>query len=539
MNAIAGGPPRPLRYLSLFSGIEAATVAWHSLGLQPAAFSEIDPFASAVLAHRFPHIPNLGDVTKITEEQVKVLGPLDIIVFGSPCQDLSIAGQRKGFSGERSGLFHTAIRIIQWARKHCGLRFALWENVYGAFSSNQGRDFAAVVAEMAGLRDVAVPANGWGNEGAALGEHGLLEWGTLDAQWFGVAQRRRRVFAVADFGDWADRAPILLERQSLRGDTPPSRTPGQSVTHPVAPCLTSSGRGVERGGDTRGQDPVVAVITPPVQQSVERPRGDGGDPLVLCMAHGQGGAEIASERRTTLTCNHEAPIVVHGTQDPCVSRDAAFTLGRNNGQENVLAFSCKDYGADTDPMFTLQAGAQHGIAYAFQPRIARNGRGDMGDVVSALTAQAGETGKGDAAPCVAVCVTGEVTHTLKAEGFDGSEDGTGRGQPIMAFQPGNLSRGAGSAPSTEVFPTLKADHGRGASDQDPHVMQHMAVRRLTPTECARLQGFPDQWARIPWRGKPAEQCPDGPQYKAYGNSMATPVMAWIGKRLVEIAGVTG
>jgi len=234
-------------------------------------------------------------------------------------------------------------------------------------------------------------------------------------------------------------------------------------------------------------------------------------PHVLCMAHGQGGAEIASERRTTLTCNHEAPIIA--LQD---------TSGRDKAQNGK---GWNDDGAS----YTLDAAATQGVAYAFQPRIARNGRGDMGELVNALTAQAGETGKGDAAPCVAVCVTGEVTHTLKAEGFDGSEDGTGRGQPIVAAFSNAGAFGAMRA--VDVGDPLRAAGGDTGPGGETIALQEMAVRRLTPTECARLQGFPDQWARIPWRGKPAEQCPDGPQYKAYGNSMAVPCMAWIGSRI--------
>lgn len=127
-----------MRYLSLFSGIEAATVAWHPLGWECAAVAEIEPFPCAVLAHHYPPVPNIGDVTAITEEQIKALGPIDLVVFGSPCQDLSVAGKRAGLQGERSGLFFTGIRIVEWARKHNGCRFALWENVPGAFSSNGG-----------------------------------------------------------------------------------------------------------------------------------------------------------------------------------------------------------------------------------------------------------------------------------------------------------------------------------------------------------------------------------------------------------------
>ncbi|MDP2262658.1 MAG: DNA cytosine methyltransferase [Hydrogenophaga sp.] len=200
-----------MRYVSFFSGIEAATQAWHPRGWTAVAFAEIDPFASRVLAHHYPATPNLGDITAVTEAQIRALGPVDVFVFGSPCQDLSVAGKRKGLDGERSGLFFDAMRVVGWLRQHCGLRWAVWENVPGAFSSNAGRDFAAVVEHMAGLDAVAVPAKGWGTEGCAVGEEGMVEWATLDAQWFGVAQRRRRVFAVADFGDWAGRPPVLLE----------------------------------------------------------------------------------------------------------------------------------------------------------------------------------------------------------------------------------------------------------------------------------------------------------------------------------------
>ena len=226
-------------YLSLFSGIEACTVAWHPLGWQPVAFCEFDKFPSAVLAHHYPDVPNLGDVTAITDEQIKALGPIDLVVGGSPCQDLSVAGKRKGLAGERSGLFHEQMRIFNAARRLCGTRWLLWENVPGAFSSNKGRDFAVVVSEMAGA-SVPVPEDGWGSEGMALGEHGLVEWAVLDAQWFGVAQRRRRIFALLDAGDWANRPPVFLEPDSLRGDSAPSREAREGVAANVAPSLTAS-----------------------------------------------------------------------------------------------------------------------------------------------------------------------------------------------------------------------------------------------------------------------------------------------------------
>lgn len=233
-----------MRYLSLFSGIEAATVAWESLGFEPVAFAEIDKHASALLAEKYPNVPNLGDVTRITQDDLKKLDRIDLVVFGSPCQDLSVAGKKLGLEGARSGLFRTAINIIDWARGINGCRFALWENVPGALSTHCGADFAEVVGALSGCPDITVPSHGWGKEGAALGAKGLVEWCVLDAQWFGLAQRRKRLFVIADFGNWHDRPPILLERESVRGSTAPSRSSQQNRTEcptsvVVSPSLSS------------------------------------------------------------------------------------------------------------------------------------------------------------------------------------------------------------------------------------------------------------------------------------------------------------
>lgn len=440
-----------MRYLSLFSGIEAASSAWSPLGWQCVGVSDIEPFPCAVLAHHYPAVPNLGDVTKITEADIAALGPIDAVVFGSPCQDLSVAGKRKGLEGARSGLFFTAMRIIGWARQHCGLRWALWENVPGAFSSNKGADFAAVVDALAGLDGTTAPPKGWGTEGCAAGAKAMVEWSTLDAQWFGVAQRRRRVFALADFGDWSGRPPILLEPQSLRGDTAPSREAGQGITHSTAPCLTSSGRGVERTGDTRGQDPVVAVA---------------------------GGGLVR---------------VIPSTADVAHCLNAGG-MGR------------LDYETET---------------------------------------------------LLAMCASGEVAHTLKAEGFDASEDGTGRGTPPVVVLPFDTTQitskanGSNPKPGDPCHPLAAGAHAIAFNSNaqpdemrfDMHVsaaltcsqssavaIPNMQVRRLTPVECERLQGFPDNHTRIP-TGKSGKPAADGPRYKALGNSMAVPVMRWIGTQI--------
>ncbi len=213
-----------LRYLSLCSGMECASLAWEPLGWECVAVAEIDKDACKLLNHRLPHVPNLGDLTKIDAFDIECLGPIDVVIGGMPCQSVSMAGKREGFFHEdgtptRSGLFHTGLQIARWS----GARYFLYENVLGLFSSNQGRDFAGVVADMAGLAYFDPPVNGWGQEGAAVGDNGLVEWVTLDSQFFGLAQRRKRVFALLDIGDWSNRPPILLERESLRGAAPTRR----------------------------------------------------------------------------------------------------------------------------------------------------------------------------------------------------------------------------------------------------------------------------------------------------------------------------
>ncbi len=289
----------PIRYLSLFSGMEAAHLAWAPLGWECVAVAEIEPAACALLAHRLPHVPNLGSVTDITAEKIAALGHIDVVIGGSPCQDLSVAGKRAGLAGARSGLFHEQLRIFNAARTLCGARWLVWENVPGAFSSNQGRDFAVVVGALAGC-ELNVPPDGWGSEGVALGDNGLVEWSVLDAQWFGVAQRRRRVFAVLDTGDWAGRPPVLLEPDSMRGNSAPRREAGEGV----AGTLTRSAgeRGAEDGergqlipeiarcdttGEAKRQDWETCTIIPTVAFD--------------CKASGQAGfgvGEIASTMRS-------------------------------------------------------------------------------------------------------------------------------------------------------------------------------------------------------------------------------------------------
>lgn len=465
-----------LTYGSVCSGIEAASVAWEPLGFRPAWFSEIEPFPSTVLTYRWPHVSNLGDMTKIKDLVALGLADApDVLVGGTPCQSFSLAGLRNGLDDERGQLTLEFVRLAneideQRKQQNSDPTIVVWENVPGVLTSKDNA-FGCLLAGLVGEDDPLEPAGKkWTNAGCVFGPKRAVAWRVLDAQYFGVAQRRRRVFVVASARNGFDPTKVLFEFDGLRRDTPPSREAGQAVAGTLASRTGAGG--------FPGTDEACSGYVQPVG--------------VTCIAHGQGGAEIATDRSPTLTCNHEAPIAVysssgagywkegvgplrareqdahemlyavHGTQDPCVSKTTAFALGRNNGAENAV----------------------------FVTR----------DVAQAITANYGkQCDSSDTAlgPNVAICITGDITHTLKAEGFDASEDGTGRGQPIV--------------PAYGLTPD-------------------MAVRRLTPTECERLQGFPDGHTLVPYRNKPAA---DGPRYKALGNSMAVPCMRFIGERIQQ------
>jgi len=527
-----------MNYLSLFSGIEAASVAWQPLGWQPVAFAEIEPFPCAVLAHHYPDVPNLGDVTKITDEQIAALGQIDVVVGGSPCQDLSVAGKRRGLAGERSSLFHEQIRIFHAARHLCGARWLIWENVPGAFSSNGGGDFACVAGALAGCK-LNVPADGWGQEGVALGEHGLVEWSVLDAQWFGLAQRRKRVFAVLDTGNWSDRPPVLLERDSLRGDTAPRRQAGQNAARTTGACTPNSGAGSDEltaavaptllarsriggglGSDFEMDGGLVATANSTPYRYVSfgeysntetastlkaRDNKDATDLIatptaIVFQCHGGSVGEMGTLRATdSVQSGVPFTLAVHGSQDPDTLIEHAHTLGRNQGQENVV--------------YTLtERGRAGGHALEYRCDGTPNG---------------GRAGMGVGA--ISICKTANTK-----------------------------SNGLGISGEDTAYTLDTAPNQAVALDS--------CVRRLTPRECERLQGFPDDYTLIPWRtyrrgirkgisvaamitivlanakalfakfGKTrhepdVKECPDGPRYRALGNSMAVPVMRWIGRQI--------
>lgn len=410
-------------YGSVCSGIEAATVAWDPLGWDAAWLSEIEKFPSAVLAHHYPEIPNLGDMTKLHENKIFQESRIDLLVGGTPCQSFSVAGLRKGLDDPRGNLALEFLRLVDISKP----RWFVWENVPGVLSSSRGRDFGSFLG--------AIQQLGYG-----------FAYRILDAQYFGVPQRRRRVFVVGYLGDWRPAAAVLFESESLRGNPAKSGKKRKAVA-----ALTSTGVGTCGADDNQAQ---AGHLIPSWWDG-----GQTAQTLDAVLAKGQ-----------TMPEKNRFPAVL---------------------VPQPICFSAKDYGADA------------------------------GNKAPTLRSGGHTTSHANAGVMPAVCITGNKTHALKADGFDGSEDGTGRGQPIVAVETGPGWWNEGS-----TVGTLRAE-GENRPSRPSNVIITSCVRRLTPKECERLQGFPDDYTLIPTRKKAA----DGPRYKALGNSMAVPVMRWIGQRI--------
>jgi DNA (cytosine-5)-methyltransferase 1 len=422
-----------MRYASVCDGIGAAHVAWKPLGWQCSWTSEIEPFPAAVVEHHFG-FANVGDMTKITEEMLDEHGPVDLLVGGTPCQSFSVAGLRGGLADPRGNL---ALRFVQLAAV-MQPKWIVWENVPGVLSSGKGRDFGTFLG--------------------ALGELGYgFAYRILDAQWHGVAQRRRRVFVVGHLGDWRRAAAVLFERESVFGNPPTRGKAWEGVARSTAASLTSSGRGVERPGESRGQDDVV----------LGRPTLRGGD---------QANSEHCIDHAGTLNCDkgQQGGIVAfHPTQDPISSVDGS-----------THAMGCGSKGGCCTQAVAVSQGFTYS-GYSNQP----------------------------------AWMTGDRTDCLPASGHsDGSHQGVG----VVSVRTAQTSAN-GHGVAVDVAHTLDRAQGQAVAA--------MAVRRLTPRECERLQGFPDDYTLVEYRKKTAA---DGPRYRALGNSMAVPVMRWIGERIAMV-----
>lgn len=497
-------------YGSVCSGVEAASLAWEPLGWDPAWFAEIEPFPSAVLAHHWPHITNLGDMTKIATAVLKgdVVAP-DILVGGTPCQAFSVAGAREGLADDRGFL---TIKYVELANAIDQKRAAagavpcitVWENVPGVLSSKDNA-FGAFLGFLAGEDcELVPPGKKWENAGCVLGPQRAIAWRILDAQYFGVAQRRRRVFVVASAREGFDPAKVLFECEGMRRDSAPSREAGKAVA-----ALAANGVGTCGADDNQGQAGHLIAQHLDVDCIGTLTAGFGkvGAPEVdayTCIpwANHVAGTLNANGKAAGSATQQDAEaemLVVHGTQDPDTNVELAHTLGRNHGQENaVLAKynSIKDH--DQRVIF------------------AANNWDEMVQVrpVVPIAFSSKDCG-GDASE--------DMSPTLRACGHADSHANAGA-PPAVAYTTklhNTTSNGAGKF--YEEY-TVSLDR----SSPPPALVSTMAVRRLTPVECERLQGFPDDWTNVPYRGKPAA---DGPRYKAIGNSMARPCMEFIGLRI--------
>jgi DNA (cytosine-5)-methyltransferase 1 len=484
-----------VRYLSVCSGIEAASVAWRPLGWTPVAFAEIEKFPCAVLQHHYPNVPNLGDVRKITREQIEALGHIDVVVFGFPCQDLSIAGKRAGLKGKdgkatRSGLFFDAMRIVRWSNA----RWAVAENVPGLFSSHGGRDFASVVGEMAGVC-VDVPDGGWVNSGFLAGPDALIEWAILDAQFFGVPQRRRRVFLVRDTGDWRSRPPLLLIPESLSGYPPPSRETGKGV----APTLSAR----TKGGGGLGID-CDGGLVPSIAPSVTSRLGDGGYGHDFdCNGGLVAGTLSANGKAAGSATQQDAEnglLVAHALRADGFDASEDGT-GRGTPLVPVAIqerAACENPDAGPDGAGFKQDGLAYTLEARSVPQAVAFDTTQITSKTNRCNPQAGD-------PC----------HPIAAQGHP----------PAIAFGLDSQLNG-----DEELIGPLTIG-SRSGGGQPARVATQWAVRRITVTEAERLQGFSDGYTAVPYRGKMAA---DGPKYKALGNSMAVPCMRWIGERIQAV-----
>lgn len=368
-----------MNYLSVCSGIEAATVAWHDMGWNPVGFSEIEKFPSQLLAHHYPNVTNYGDMTKFKEWNINE--PVNLLVGGTPCQSFSVAGLRKGLADPRGNLMLTYLAMAD----HFKPKWLLWENVPGVLSSNRGADFGALLQGMAQL--------GYG-----------FAYRVLDAQHFGVPQRRRRVFVVGCLGDWRSAAKVLFESESLCRDITPSREKGKEVAN----CLTKS---------------------PSSYSSYNPARSEGN--AVIC-------ADVA----------------------PTITSSGAGWSRPGNVATEPDTYVAQEFDAYNNSM------------------------------------------------------TGNVTKTL-----DTGSDYHHVPNVMVAFN-------TNARPDEMKF--LDNQSNTLTTCQRSGIFKDMRVRRLTPMECERLQGFPDNYTNTPTSS-------DATRYKALGNSMAVPVMKWIGQRINDLS----
>jgi len=470
-----------MRYLSVCSGIETVSVAWKNLGFEPAAFAEIEPFPASVLAHHYPEVPNVGDFTSIKGDE---FGTIDVLVGGTPCQSFSVAGKRGGLEDARGNL---ALEYGRLAHRS-GAKWVLWENVPGVLSSAKGEDFGQFLYILSGV-DLPVPPKGWKNSGVVVGldGHFSLAWRVLDAQYFGVPQRRRRVFVVGHLGDWRRAASVLLESESLCGNPPTRRKAGEEITNSFTPSshggyaegigsLRANGGDLGGGSESLviGNEGYIPEIVPQAMSSkwAKGTSGPAGDAV----------ANLIAVRTANTGANG------HG-----LAENVAHTLDGANGQAVAFVQNSRDE-------VRLLAGD--------------------GQIVGVLAAEPG------------------AKQQCYVAAFQSSQSGVRESDTHATLDSNNGSRRHNGVIVPDVKQVQWASGGgqlkndttqalrSGAETNYQFLRVGMAVRRLTPLECERLQGFPDNYTLV-------NNAADTPRYKAIGNAMAVPVIRWIGERILK------
>lgn len=560
-----------IEYGSVCSGIEAATLAWKPLGMRATWFAEIEAFPSAVLAHHYPNTPNLGDMTKLGALVLagKIAAP-DVLVGGTPCQAFSVAGMREGLTDPRGALTIKYVELadaVDYVR--AGQRkpacVIVWENVPGVLS-DKGNAFGCFLGALAG-EDCELQPSGkkWPDAGCVYGPKRTIAWRILDAQYFGLAQRRRRVFVVASARDGFDPTEVLFEREGVRRDTAPRRGEGQDVTGsaPFGPALQcgcgytfdkslgqygcpncegdegpavgvfcgvpafgghSLSGSVERSAtltakDTRLDMESETFFVAPTLAGGARKSGGYSYDDVPCVAATLDASYGRLQGCSGQDANHgHSHLVVHGTQDPCVLNDQAHTLGRNSGQENVL------YCREVAQTITSNYGKQlDNTNSALGPNIVAEISGTLGANHGNVKAEHAWTGQ----------LVAELSPTLRSGNMrNNSNPVTETSMLVAAFAENSRSELRYESGDGSITGALGCGGGKAGQGM-PSAQVGTSVRRLTPRECERLQGMLDDYTLIPWRGKPASECPDGPRYKAIGNSKAVTVVRWIGRRILN------
>ncbi|WP_260706551.1 DNA cytosine methyltransferase [Edaphobacter flagellatus] len=592
-----------MRYLSVCSGIEAVSVAWQPLGWQPAMFAEIDPFCCWLLRSRYRasrpvYMPspqaapdrkeakhraaairnvvtlpadgdviNAGDFTRIGKEDVGTIG---LLAGGTPCQSFSVAGKRAGLDDPRGNL------TIEFARLAGRLRplWLVWENVPGVLSIDDGRTFGAFLGMLVEL--------GYG-----------IAYRVLDAQHFGVPQRRRRVFVVGHLGDWRGPRAVLLEQHSLSGYPPPRREARKgtstgvevgpaggrltdtaptidagckdgfvrnqlgvgviSSTEEISHCLNAGGMGRQ---DFETETLIAHSLSADGFDASEDGTGRGTPmvPVAICTAHTQSnGSGFSDHVAHTLESGGAQAVAFNlrgreGGAMPEVSESASLRASTGGSTNSYIAFSAKDHGADADDIAPTLRGMGHDGSHA-------NGGGQI--AIAFSTNQRGEARERDVHGSLSSARGGsnQIDGVLQARleespapaaftlhGSDGTASAASSTEiagSLRTRAPGSIENSSTTAVLQEqsVASPLAASYSKQIDSSDtssspPNLLRpQMAVRRLTPRECERLQGFPDDYTLVEYREKLAS---DGPRYRALGNSMAVPVMRWIGQRIAQV-----